>query len=699
MSYSLVPFQVKFASDACILGLMLEAASVPAKGYQEFAKNGKVYRATDYDPKLKQRVPVTIREKPSPVSAPEKQFVNRENVKAIGVSIRKPTQEAGGTIVDIRSPSVRKQLVEAISNGLAEQYKKFPIIADQIKNFQVAGDNVLKTYEDLKTQFQEATKPENIQALAGKLMKVSIPIAVSLAIAAAPEILIPLLVGGTLNWATIAGSVAVGSLIDYVTQKGLDMAHVDNAFARIGISLIAGAIGGGIAIKAASKIKNFDDLAAIGKEAMDSLKTFGKKFADKSQEFVDGIKRSRQNLKELPGLIGRPEDPWDVGYKYTEWSLKNYEEAKKDLHLLDDKNLDFAKLKMPTLERSLKEVGLDPEEVRKSLGRINKLKKSKMSDFMDVSAINIKECEKRTMARYLQRLRELDHFVQVRRSASGSVKDADRGIYTMRKLNSHISLRKKIIYGEIKYGDIYDKMIHSFKQSDSSAALTKIANDSKEALIKRLTKRDKISNPPSLLSKQEYYEIARSGAERVVPPTPKTESALKKALVIIEDVFRLAEKTPDIKLAPIIDYSASGNNSLAHMRMLVKGTSRPGNTLFAPPPYIMGITDKAIGDRGGMSLRAIVSHEAGHVLEYSSPELPAQSNALIKSLKIGKDKTELVSKYGETVYDEGHIGVVSTELISTAMEFLGAKTVSFFTLVVQAREQLNYVIGILDGIT
>ena len=60
MSYSLVPFQVKFASDACILGLLLEAASESEKGRKEFAKNGKVYRATDYDPKLKQRVSVPL---------------------------------------------------------------------------------------------------------------------------------------------------------------------------------------------------------------------------------------------------------------------------------------------------------------------------------------------------------------------------------------------------------------------------------------------------------------------------------------------------------------------------------------------------------------------------------------------------------------------------------------------------------------
>jgi hypothetical protein len=108
--------------------------------------------------------------------------------------------------------------------------------------------------------YQEALKnPEDFSKrdeIIGKAAAASIPIGVSLAIALGFEVAIPLFLAQSVNWATVLSSVALGEAADFAVQKGLDKLEINNPAVRIGASMVAGALAGGLVTGVNNKIKN-----------------------------------------------------------------------------------------------------------------------------------------------------------------------------------------------------------------------------------------------------------------------------------------------------------------------------------------------------------------------------------------------------------------------------------------------------------
>ena len=113
----------------------------------------------------------------------------------------------------------------------------------------------------------------------GKAAAASIPIGVSLAIALGFEVAIPLFLAQSVNWATVLSSVAIGEAADFAIQKGMDKAEINNPWIRIGVSIAAGVLAGGLVTGVSNKInltkssKVLDDHTKAIKYYDDVLKT------------------------------------------------------------------------------------------------------------------------------------------------------------------------------------------------------------------------------------------------------------------------------------------------------------------------------------------------------------------------------------------------------------------------------------------
>jgi tetratricopeptide (TPR) repeat protein len=94
----------------------------------------------------------------------------------------------------------------------------------------------------------------------GKAATAAIPIDVSLAIALGFEVAIPLFLAQGVNWATVLSSVALGEAADFAIQKGMDKLEINNPALRIGASMVAGILAGGLVTGVNNKIKNIERL-------------------------------------------------------------------------------------------------------------------------------------------------------------------------------------------------------------------------------------------------------------------------------------------------------------------------------------------------------------------------------------------------------------------------------------------------------
>jgi tetratricopeptide (TPR) repeat protein len=88
-----------------------------------------------------------------------------------------------------------------------------------------------------------------------KAAAAAIPIGVSLAIALGFEVAIPLFLAQSVNWATVLSSVALGEAADFAVQKGMDKLEFNNPALRIGASMVAGILAGGLVTGLNNKIK------------------------------------------------------------------------------------------------------------------------------------------------------------------------------------------------------------------------------------------------------------------------------------------------------------------------------------------------------------------------------------------------------------------------------------------------------------
>ena len=144
--------------------------------------------------------------------------------------------------------------------------------------------------------------------LIGKAAAAAIPIGISLAIALGFEVAIPLFMAQGVNWATVLSSVAIGEAADFAVQKGMDKLEINNPALRIGASMVAGALAGGLVTGVNNKIKNTERLAKekterLAKEESERLVDQGvKEFAKKEDEQLAKENAKRQLREEVEQL-------------------------------------------------------------------------------------------------------------------------------------------------------------------------------------------------------------------------------------------------------------------------------------------------------------------------------------------------------------------------------------------------------------
>jgi hypothetical protein len=148
--------------------------------------------------------------------------------------ITNATKEFADQYGDDKSP-----MAQAIRKGNLAQPPKDASFNEKME-FRVAQYAAYKEAMDSPEDFSKRDE------LIGKAAVAAIPIGVSLAIALGFEVAIPLFMAQGVNWATVLSSVALGEAADFAIQKGMDKLEINDPALRIGASIIAGALAGGI---------------------------------------------------------------------------------------------------------------------------------------------------------------------------------------------------------------------------------------------------------------------------------------------------------------------------------------------------------------------------------------------------------------------------------------------------------------------
>jgi hypothetical protein len=151
--------------------------------------------------------------------------------------------------------------------------------------------------------YQEALKnPEDFSKrdeIIGKAAAAAIPIGVSLAIALGFEVAIPLFLAQSVNWATVLSSVAIGEAADFVVQKGMDKLEINNPALRIGASMVAGILAGGL-VTGVNNSQYLANLARIEKDQKIALQEFLESNIQKHdntlQEIADNISSKHKTI-------------------------------------------------------------------------------------------------------------------------------------------------------------------------------------------------------------------------------------------------------------------------------------------------------------------------------------------------------------------------------------------------------------------
>jgi hypothetical protein len=182
--------------------------------------------------------------------------LNPKLTEKIDEWIATATKEFADQYGDDKSP-----MAQAIRNNKLAQPPKDASFNEKME-FRVAQ---YAAYKEALESPEDFSKRDE---LIGKAASAAIPIGISLAIALGFEVAIPLFMAQGLNWGTILSSVALGEAADFAVQKGLDKLEINNPAVRIGASMVAGALAGGLVTGVNNKI-------AFAKQTKKSLETLG----------------------------------------------------------------------------------------------------------------------------------------------------------------------------------------------------------------------------------------------------------------------------------------------------------------------------------------------------------------------------------------------------------------------------------------
>jgi len=242
--------------------------------------------------------------------------------------------------------------------------------------------------------YQEALKnPEDFSKrdeIIGKAAATAIPIGVSLAIALGFEVAIPLFMAQSVNWATILSSVALGEAADFAIQKGMDKADINNPWIRIGVSIAAGMLAGGLVTGVSNKI----NLTKSSKVLDDHIKAI---------KYYDDVLKTDPKNPEILGLkakhyflLGKHED-----------AVESIDEALK----IDPKNRIHLLLKGGAL------AGLEkPKEALEAFDKILEIGIKHSDDFTLEQELGVYMSRGRILAalnRYEEAIESLEKIVEI----------------------------------------------------------------------------------------------------------------------------------------------------------------------------------------------------------------------------------------------------------------------------------------------
>jgi len=241
--------------------------------------------------------------------------------------IANATKEFADQYGDDKSP-----MAQAIRNSKLTQPPKDASFNEKME-FRVAQ---FAAYKEALESPEDYSKRDE---LIGKAATAAIPIGISLAIALGFEVAIPLFMAQGVNWATVLSSVAIGEAADFAVQKGMDKFEINNPALRIGASMVAGILAGGLVTGVNNKIKNTQKLTKeserLAKEKSERLAQWEAERVAKAeserlareQELhrFKQIKEAIQSRSEGDRLIKKAEELKHYGFEYL--AKKEYEKA------------------------------------------------------------------------------------------------------------------------------------------------------------------------------------------------------------------------------------------------------------------------------------------------------------------------------------------------------------------------------------
>jgi len=197
--------------------------------------------------------------------------------------IANATKEFADQYGDDKSPTA-----QAIRNSKLTQPPKDASFNEKME-FRVAQ---FAAYKEALESPEDYSKRDE---LIGKAAAAAIPIGVSLAIALGFEVAIPLFMAQGVNWATVLSSVAIGEAADFAVQKGMDKLEINNPALRIGASMVAGILAGGLAtgVSNINLKKYIKENFTVERRIIENHRGSGKK-VEASSSFT-GLKREPSN--------------------------------------------------------------------------------------------------------------------------------------------------------------------------------------------------------------------------------------------------------------------------------------------------------------------------------------------------------------------------------------------------------------------
>jgi hypothetical protein len=242
--------------------------------------------------------------------------------------IASATKEFADQYGDDKSP-----MAQAIrSNKLAQPPKDASF--NEKMEFRVAQYAAYKEALDSPEDFSKRDE------LIGKAATAAIPIGVSLAIALGFEVAIPLFLAQSVNWATVLSSVALGEAADFAVQKGMDKLEINNPALRIGASMVAGILAGGL-VTGVSNInlkKYIKENFTAERRIIENHRGSGKKV--KASSVFTGLKREPSNQVKSAKITNQDIDDFieksNITYQSKDY-ISGYHTIDNNQDLVDSK--------------------------------------------------------------------------------------------------------------------------------------------------------------------------------------------------------------------------------------------------------------------------------------------------------------------------------------------------------------------------